>query len=88
MKTTYKKRFLKDVNSLPAQVKESILHIAFKQIPDAENIQEIKGLKKLSGYKDFYRIRHSDYRIGIFVKQDRVVFVRVLHRNDIYKYFP
>ncbi len=88
MKTAYKKKFLKDANKLPDQIKSTILHIAFKQIPDTENIEDINSLKKLSGFKDFYRIRYSGYRIGIAVQQDKVVFFRVLHRKDIYKYFP
>jgi mRNA interferase RelE/StbE len=88
VKIAYKKKFLKDVNNLPDEVKSAILNIAFKQIPDVENIQDINNLKKLSGFKNFYRIRYSDYRIGITVQQDRIVFLRILHRKDIYKYFP
>ncbi|MFP4128637.1 MAG: type II toxin-antitoxin system RelE family toxin [Desulfonatronovibrio sp.] len=45
-------------------------------------------MKKLSGFKNFYRIRYSDYRIGIALQEDKVVFIRVLHRKDIYKFFP
>ncbi len=88
MKTAYKKNFLKDANNLPDQIKSAILDIAFRQIPDTENIQNINNLKKLSGFKNFYRIRYSDYRIGITIQHDKVVFLRVLHRKDIYKYFP
>ena len=88
MKTSYKKKFLKDVNKLPDQIKQGVLDIAFKQIPEIENIQDFSNLKKLSGFKNFYRIRYSDYRIGIAVQQDKIVFFRVLHRKDIYKFFP
>ncbi len=88
MKIAYKKIFLKDVNKLPDQIKKAILDIAFKQIPEIENIQDINNLKKLSRFKNFYRIRYSDYRIGIAVQQDKIVFFRVLHRKDIYKFFP
>jgi mRNA interferase RelE/StbE len=30
----------------------------------------------------------GDYRIGIEVLEDEVIFVRMLHRRDIYRYFP
>ncbi|MCF8308850.1 MAG: type II toxin-antitoxin system RelE/ParE family toxin [Bacteroidales bacterium] len=46
------------------------------------------NLKKLKGYKDYYRIRLSDYRIGIQIKDDTVFFVVFGHRKDIYKKFP
>ena len=88
MKAVYKKRFLTDLNNLPAQVKEKIQEIVFYQIPKAEDIREIRGIRKLSGYQEFYRLRYSDYRIGISVKKDRMIFFRVMHRKDIYKYFP
>ncbi len=88
MKTAYKKRFLKDANNLPDQIKKDILDIVFKQIPKIENIQDINNLKKLSGFKNFYRISYSDYRIGIVLQKDKIVFIRVLHRKDIYKFFP
>ena len=88
MRTTYKKKFLKDLNSVPEPVKEKIQEIVFEKIPCTDNVQQINGIKKMKGYSDYYRIRFSEYRIGISVKEDRVVFLRVLHRKDIYKYFP
>lgn len=30
----------------------------------------------------------GDYRIGVALENDAVVFVRFLNRIDIYKYFP
>jgi len=88
VKISYKKKFLKDVNKLPDHIKQGILDIAFKQILEIENIQDFSNLKKLTGFKNFYRIRYSDYRVGIAVQQDKIVFLRVLHRKDIYKFFP
>ncbi|MGA9351150.1 MAG: type II toxin-antitoxin system RelE/ParE family toxin [Anaerolineae bacterium] len=42
----------------------------------------------MKGYDTFYRIRLGDYRIGIEVLEDKVILVRILHRKDIYRYFP
>ena len=49
---------------------------------------DIKNLKKLKGYKSYYRIRIGDYRIGIYIANEVLEFSRFLHRKDIYKYFP
>lgn len=54
----------------------------------SQNIADIQGIKKLKGYENFYRFRVRDYRLGFVVEDDRVVFLRYLHRKDIYKYFP
>ncbi|WP_202807006.1 type II toxin-antitoxin system RelE family toxin [Planktothrix agardhii] len=45
-------------------------------------------LKKLQGYDTFYRIRLGNYRIGIELNEDTIIFTRFLHRKDIYKFFP
>ena len=52
------------------------------------SIKEIKNLKKLTGFKNHYRIKIGDYRIGLYIENNIVEFSRFLHRKDIYKYFP
>ncbi len=51
-------------------------------------MSDIKGLKKLKGFKDAYRVRLGDYRLGVFINKDLVQFARFVHRKDIYKLFP
>jgi mRNA interferase RelE/StbE len=35
-----------------------------------------------------YSIRIGDYRIGLALEKDTLVFVRCLHRKEIYRFFP
>lgn len=51
-------------------------------------LKDIKNLKKLRGHRTFYRIKAGEYRIGFELLENRVIFTRLLHRKDIYKYFP
>jgi mRNA-degrading endonuclease RelE of RelBE toxin-antitoxin system len=55
---------------------------------EASDILEITGVKKLVGFKNQYRIRIGQYRIGLVFKDETLIFVRILHRKDIYSYFP
>ena len=49
----------------------------------------LSSVTKLSGGSgDFYRIRVGDYRLGLELEGEEVVFVRCLHRREIYRYFP
>ena len=57
-------------------------------VEQARNLQEVEDIKKLKGSDRYYRIRIGDYRIGLSVEGSIVLFVRFLHRKDIYKYFP
>lgn len=88
MKTEFLKQFEKDLDKL---IILSIKNDVADVIENAENaakITDIKGLKKLSGYKFAYRIRIGDYRIGVFIEKNIVEFARIAHRKDIYKVFP
>jgi len=88
MKVAYKKRFIRDLNKIPVQTRQKIQETVFEQIPNINDFQEIRGLKKIQGFSNFFRLRVSDYIIGIYVEQDKIIFCRVMHRKDIYKYFP
>ncbi|KPQ38679.1 MAG: type II toxin-antitoxin system RelE family toxin [Phormidium sp.] len=89
MKTEYKPSFLKDLKALKSTPRfETIKALAFTEIPNLLKLEEIGNLKKLKGDENAYRIRLGDYRIGIFFDGETVTFARVLHRKDIYRYFP
>jgi mRNA interferase RelE/StbE len=51
-------------------------------------VLDIANLKQLKAEGRYYRIRTGDYRIGITIEDDLVTFVRVLHRKEIYRFFP
>ena len=88
MKVDFKKSFLKEVKKLRNKsLKDDIADVII-QVESADNITQIKNLKKLSGYDIYYRIRVGDYRIGIKVEREVVHFVVVEHRKDVYRNFP
>jgi len=88
VKTEFKASFLKCIhkiadNNLKAKINECIQNVEL-----SDNIKQINDLKKLKGHKSFYRIKLGDYRIGVKIDSDVVVFVTVAHRKDIYNLFP
>jgi mRNA-degrading endonuclease RelE of RelBE toxin-antitoxin system len=58
------------------------------EVQNCKSLTSIAGIKKLKGSKQYFRVRLGDYRIGIYLDKEKVVFSRALHRKDIYKYFP
>jgi mRNA interferase RelE/StbE len=88
MNIRYTKKFLKQAGKFQnTKTGNEILSI----IQDAEkaaSIQDLKSIKKLTGYKTFYRIRVGDYRLGLNLVNNVLEFVTFDHRKDIYKYFP
>ena len=85
----YLPTFIKDLKALRGSpVYKTIYELAFEDIPNIDNLSELTNLKKLKGSNTAYRIRVGNYRIGIFITDDKIQFSRVLHRREIYRYFP
>jgi mRNA interferase RelE/StbE len=78
---------LKDIKKIAKKDKEKLEYI-YNQFLNAENINEIQNIKKLKGFENFHRLRVGNYRLGFLLEKDKIVFLRFLHRKDIYKYFP
>jgi mRNA interferase RelE/StbE len=55
----------------------------------ANSLSDVANVKKMQGFKTFYRIRIGDYRMGVELEDTSTLrFIVVLHRKDIYKKFP
>lgn len=88
MKVEFLKQFNRDAKKISAQSVRNEVTKAIVNVESAANRNDIKGLKKLSGHKNAFRIKIGDYRIGIFIVNETVQFAHVIHRKDIYKIFP
>lgn len=89
MKTNYLPSFIKDLKALKSSpVYLRIKTLVFETIVNYNSIQEIRNLKKLKAEDNAYRIRVGNYRIGILVEEDCIIFARVAHRREFYRYFP
>ncbi len=88
MEIKYEARFEKDLKkikdvSLLKRVKK-LIYITKK----ANSILDMSQIKKLKGHNSYYRFKIGNYRIGFEIVNEIVIFTRVLHRKDIYRYFP
>lgn len=88
MKVEFRRSFVKDLEKitdhrLRQRVREVIL-----AVEEAKAMAEVSHVRKLRDGEIYYRIRVGDYRIGVVWDGETVVFVRFLHRKDIYRYFP
>lgn len=74
---------------MPKDTQSRIESIVFSEL-DSQNPFELGYLGKMKGYKDKYKIRVGDYRIGLTIdkKNQTTICHRVAHRKEIYKIFP
>lgn len=83
------RRFYRELAQVPASLRQRVEELAF-----SEAIRQDPFLggrtEKLRGHPQCYKIRIGEYRIGLLIDPARRVieFRRVLHRREIYRYFP
>lgn len=89
MKVRIEKSFDRDVHNIRDKRLLRKLRDTISLIEDPKSIHEIPHGKKIQGYASFYRIKIGDYRLDLeVVSSDEVVLMRLLHRREIYRYFP
>jgi mRNA interferase RelE/StbE len=89
MNVIFDRSFSKSLNKLNDKEIRSKIEQIIIEAESADSLIQITNLKKMQGFKTFYRIRIGDFRIGIELENPTTLrFIIVLHRKDIYKKFP
>ncbi|MCC6838686.1 MAG: hypothetical protein IT230_00860 [Flavobacteriales bacterium] len=79
--------FEKDLAKVPRPVRKRVLALVGR-LEAAGSIRQIGQVKKLAGHKNAYRIRIGNFRLGILVQGNKVMFARILDRKEVYRFFP
>ena len=88
MELEFRESFLKDVNHIKEKGVKKKIAAVITEVKAASSLSTIRNVKKMEGSENYYRVRIGDYRIGIKLQDKTLVFLRCLHRKDIYRYFP
>jgi len=80
--------FLKELAKLPARERLKVEKLLFEEVESYKSLAQIPNFKKLKGYRNFYKIRFGDYRAGLKFENNTLYFERILHRKEIYKFYP
>jgi mRNA interferase RelE/StbE len=88
VKVGFRESFAKDLKGIKDKGLLKRAKEMIEAVEQADSLVDITNLKKLKGGGNYFRMRVGDYRVGLTLENDAVVFVRFLNRKDIYKYFP
>ncbi len=88
MKVIFSKRFRKQYYASRNDALRNKLREIVIKVENASTPRDIPNLRKLEGYPSSYRIRMGDYRIGVHIEGDTVIFADFDHRGQIYSRFP
>jgi len=88
VKIRFEASFARDLKNIREKVLLNRIAKIIDEAKKADNAKQINSLKKLKGYDNFYRLKFGDYRLGIEIINNEIIFTRFLHRKEIYRYFP
>ena len=88
MNVRFKRRFLKELAKVPASPRKEVETFVFEKLPAAKTLSELENLEAMKGYHGFYKVRFGDWRLGLRFEKDTLSVERILHRKEIYRYFP
>jgi mRNA interferase RelE/StbE len=88
VKLIFKESFAKDLDNISDHKAIAQIERVIQSTITAHSLQEIPNIKKLHASGSYFRIRVGQYRIGVIVEGSEIIFVRCLHRRDVYRYFP
>lgn len=89
MNLSFEKSFLKSLDKISDEAVKNKIVAVIINVEEAKSLHEINQLRKLKGFKNYYRIKLGDYRIGLEVEgNNSVVFILIAHRKEIYRRFP
>ena len=88
MEVVFDKSFYKSLSKLNSEkTKRDLTELIFR-VENAKTLSAIPNLKKIKGFKNYYRIRIGDFRIGMALEKNALRFIVVASRKEIYRIFP
>jgi len=88
VRVDFRKSFSRDLKKIKDNNLFQQVRAAIEEVEAALDLNMISNLKQLKGEREYFRIKTGNYRIGLKLENDIFIFIRFLHRKDIYRYFP
>jgi len=58
-------------------------------VPVCHSLADAGNIEKMRGFDSYYKARFGSYRVGMKQESDGTLVVQiVMHRKEIYRYFP
>jgi mRNA interferase RelE/StbE len=87
MQTIETRKYQKRLIKLPAQDQLAVID-ALDAIEEATTFADIPNLKALQGYKNYFRLRVGNWRVGLFWNGTAFIVEDIGKRGDFYNHYP
>ena len=89
MKVHTSKHFQKDFKACPVEIQRKAKAV-YESLADCKKLADIPHLEKLvEKNRNYFRVRISSYRLGFELKEGgEIELLALMHRKEIYRFFP
>ncbi len=89
MTIIFDEAFDKSLDKIKDKILKKKVEKAIFQVEASPAIGFVTNIRKMKGFKNCFRIRIGNYRIGLELENsDTVRFLIIAHRKEVYKIFP
>lgn len=88
MKVEFRSSFLKDIKKLKSKTTVNLIQVVIDDCENAENIAEIRHCEPLQSRGKFFKIKHGQFRFGVYIDKGIVEFLKFGTRQNFYDDFP
>ncbi len=89
MKIQISKRFVKDCEKINDPRIVAKIRKTLENAQTVMHISELSQLEEMSGHTGYFRLKFDyRYRMGLYLEDETLQFLRVGRREDFYKKFP
>jgi mRNA-degrading endonuclease RelE of RelBE toxin-antitoxin system len=88
MKVEYRSSFIKDIKKLKSRATANLIQSVIENCEKADTIAEINHCEALQSRGKFFKIKHGQYRFGVFIDSGTVEFLKFGTRQNFYDDFP
>lgn len=87
MKVTSTKHFEKHLKNCPSDIQKRFV-LLYDKMVSAKKLADLHAAEKIIGYETYYRIRIGNYRLGFHCSENHIELLALMHRKEIYRFFP
>ena len=89
MKVAFTNKYEKQFDRITdSKIRKQVVD-AVRSIIDSPKLEQVPSIKKLKGFKNAFRVRSGQYRIGLIQQTDGTILIAAIDfRKDFYKGFP
>ena len=80
MELEFRKSFLKDLKGKNTIILKRLKPL-LETLEMTESLETVANTKKLKDVEEYYRIRISDYRLGVKIEDNKLIILRFMHRK-------